>query len=212
MNVFTKQRVQQNASPRGFTLMELLVALTLFTIVITIAVGTLLLLIDANAKAQNTQQAMTNLTFALDSMSREIRTGRGYFCSTNANQGSFSYDANQDCLPSGSPGRFLSFIEGGVSLTAGESSNRIAYRFNASAARLERRIADNEWQPMTSEDVRITDAWFYVTGVERYTVTSDTHQPSITIYIEGEAGEEQLTGVDSSFSIQTTVSMRTIDL
>jgi len=64
----------------GFTLVEVLVSMSLFTIVVTMSMGTLLVLIDANAKQQNIQTAMTNLSFALDSMTREIRTGYSYQC------------------------------------------------------------------------------------------------------------------------------------
>lgn len=191
--------------------MELLVALTLFTVVITMAVGTLLVLIDANTKAQNLQEAMTNLTFALDSMSREIRTGRGYYCSTNWNHGSVADDALDDCEYT-DPGRFFSFIEGGSSLTAGQSSNRIAYRYNSGNQSIERRIANNAWQRMTSEDVRITDMRFIVSGSARWSANEDLYQPLVTLYIEGEAGNVQLGDLDTNFAIQTTVSMRTIDL
>ena len=66
----------------GFTLVEMLVALALFSVVITIAVGALLMLISSNQRLQSEQSVMTNLSFALDSMTREIRTGAAYFCAS----------------------------------------------------------------------------------------------------------------------------------
>ncbi|MEL6804355.1 MAG: type II secretion system protein, partial [Bacteroidota bacterium] len=85
------------AFKRGFSLIELLVSVSIYIVVITMAVGTLLVLIDANAKAQNMQDVMTNLTFAIDSMTREVRTGRGYYCSDTDPGVSLSEFAVNDC-------------------------------------------------------------------------------------------------------------------
>ena len=62
----------------GFTLIEMIVSLTLFSAVITIAVGAFLVLLAANKQLQEEQAVLTNLSFALDSMTREIITGTGY--------------------------------------------------------------------------------------------------------------------------------------
>ena len=37
---------------KGFTLIELMVSLTVFSIVMVVSIGTLLIMIDSNAKAQ----------------------------------------------------------------------------------------------------------------------------------------------------------------
>lgn len=203
-------RTQQS----GFSLIELLVALSLFTIVVTMAVGTLLILIDANAKAQNIQTAMTNLNFALDSMTREIRTGYGYYCDTTVST-NFRGDRNDvsDCAA----GTMLSIIEGGESLTAGAPADqhRIEYRFNGTV--IERRVcnsvpcnpAADQWQPVTSSDITINTLRFYVNDTEDL-ASGDLLQPTVTIYIQGEVGE--LDGVDTSFDIQTTVTQRQLDI
>lgn len=65
---------------RGFSLIELLVSMTIFITVMTIASGALLTLIDANQKAQNQKLVMSNLAFVLQSMTREIRTGTDWYC------------------------------------------------------------------------------------------------------------------------------------
>ncbi len=71
----------------GFTLIELMVSLTLFSITMLISVGTLLILIDINAKAQAMYSSTTNLAFMLDNMTREIRMGYAYNCSTVSTTG-----------------------------------------------------------------------------------------------------------------------------
>ena len=65
---------------RGFTLIEIIVSLGVFAIVAVVAVAALLKIVSANKKAQSIQAAMTNLNFALESMSRELRVGAKYHC------------------------------------------------------------------------------------------------------------------------------------
>lgn len=187
----------------GFSLVEVLVSLTLFTIVITISVGSLLVLIDANAKAQNLQEVMTNVTFAVDSMSREIRTGRGYYCSNNLPD-SISIEATQNCSQASS----ISVVEGGSSLTAGSGNSRIAYRIANGA--IERRVGDGNWLPLTSDKVTIDTMYFTVSDTATYSDASDMIQPTATIYIEGTAGTKE--DLDTDFSIQTTVTRRVRDI
>ena len=74
---FTQHKNRKNS---GFTLIEMLVSISLFAVVITMGVGTLLVIIDANGRAQSMQLVMTNFSFALDSMTREIRTGTNWYC------------------------------------------------------------------------------------------------------------------------------------
>lgn len=195
--------MQRTTTQHGFSLIELLVSLSLFTVVILMAVGTLLVLIDANAKAQSTQDVMMNLTFALDSMTREIRTGRSYYC-TDTLPSSISEDSTLDCVE----GTGLSIVEGGSSLTAGTGGSRIAYRLADGA--VERRVGDGSWLPLTSDVVTITDMYFTVTGTDTYSESADLEQPTVTVFIEGTAGERA--DARSNFSIQTTVTRRTLDI
>ncbi|HEY5383439.1 MAG TPA: type II secretion system protein [Candidatus Paceibacterota bacterium] len=65
---------------KGFTLIEMLVSIALFSVVMVMALGALLSLSVADRKAEALKSAVDNLNFALDSMSRVIRTGSGYHC------------------------------------------------------------------------------------------------------------------------------------
>lgn len=194
---------------RGFSLVEVLVSLSIFTIVVVISVSTLLVLIDANAKSQSMQVVMSNLAFALDSMTREIRTGDSYFCILSSQDFITTLDgsAQQDC-PNGSPA--FAFNEGGESITgqicSGPGcSKRITYRLNNAA--IERRIGDDtDWVPVTSPDVSIEELEFVVTGSER----GDDITPSVTIYLSGWVDAGATTG--SEFEIQTTVTQILLDV
>lgn len=187
----------------GFSLVELLVSLSLFTIVLTMAVGSLLVLIDANAKAQNMQQVMTNLSFALDNIAREVRTGRGLYCSSSDIDPDLDPEATNDCTS----GTYLSIVEGGESLTSGETSARITFRYDEDQQSIDRRVADGPWYAITSANVTITDMFFYVADS---TVDGDDKQANVTIYISGHAGG--LPTVDASFEVETTVARRVLDV
>ncbi len=69
-------------SPRGFTLIELMVSVAIFAIVMVIALGALLSISAADRKAETIASVMNNLNFAIESMTRNIRTGVDYHCAT----------------------------------------------------------------------------------------------------------------------------------
>jgi type II secretory pathway pseudopilin PulG len=194
----------QLATNKGFSLMELLVSMALFIVVITIAVGALLVLINANLKAQNSHEAVSNVQFALDSMAREIRTGLAYFCS-NGTETSGDFTVRQDC----DQGSYLSFVEGGKSLSQGATNQRIAYRYNAGESSIERKIGVGSWIPLTNENVEITELHFNVAN-SASKENSNAFQPNVTIFISGMVAG--LSGTDSAFNLQTTVTQRVLDL
>jgi len=64
----------------GFTLLEMIVSLAIFSIVAVVAVGSLARIVGLNRQAQTLQASMNNIDFALESMSREMRVGGDYNC------------------------------------------------------------------------------------------------------------------------------------
>lgn len=199
-------------SQKGFSLIEVLVSLSIFAIVVTLGVGSMLVLIDANAKAQNTQQVINNVSFMLDSFVRDLRTGYGYYCSaTLPNSGGAMFAADtvdgQDCT-GGADG--IVFTESGGSLTAGLPTSRIGYRRSVDGEGrgfIERRLSNQGWSRVTAPDVDITTLEFVVTGTERGT---NQISPTVTVFVEGTAGS--LSGLNADFAIQTTVTQQTLDL
>ncbi len=195
----------------GFTLIEMLVALSLFTIVVTIAVGAFLSLIGASKSVQGEQSVITTLTFVLDSMTREIRTGTNYHCddATTLRTGTFSTSSSRDCV-TGDDG--VSFIEAGTSVTSGASSRRIAYYFDTTSATntIMRKVGNGTPQSIVSDGITVTDAQFFVTGVNRLGDGSgsdtDAIQPTVTIILE--ARDEN----GATTTLQTSVTQRELDI
>ncbi len=77
---------------RGFTLVELIVSVGLFALIMTLVAGAYLIMIGINRQVQASATGINNLSFALEDMTRSIRTGTGYsgaegstFSFTNAN-------------------------------------------------------------------------------------------------------------------------------
>jgi prepilin-type N-terminal cleavage/methylation domain-containing protein len=195
---------------RGFTLIEMLVSLSLFTIVVTIAVGAFLSLIGASKGVQSEQSVMTTLTFVLDSMTREIRTGSNYYCNTRTvlDGTPVSTTTVNDCANSHVADHGMSFIEAGTSLTSGGGSKRIAYYFDTSSATntIMRKVGTGSPQSIVSDGITITNAQFFVTGTIRLGAGTDINQPTVTIILE--ARDE--TGATTT--LQTTVTQRELDI
>lgn len=63
---------------RGFTLLEMLIAVGIFSIVATGAIGAILVSVDANRKSNNTRNALDSVQFAIDDMTQNIRYGSDY--------------------------------------------------------------------------------------------------------------------------------------
>jgi prepilin-type N-terminal cleavage/methylation domain-containing protein len=217
-----KKNLQQ-----GFTLIEMIVSVAIFSIVATITVGALLILISTNQQLQTEQNIMTNLSFALDSMTREIRTGTNYYC-TERNSYSQSGPNNifdgergavedlgnsvQDC-PSGISGNSvtlqgLAVVESGDSITGGGAS-RIVYFYDSGGdnnpGRLMRRIGNSNPESITSSGLDIVNAEFFVTG----TTPGDDIQPTVTVVIEAKDINDPS---GKTYQLQTTVVQRTLDI
>ncbi|MCB9815387.1 type II secretion system protein [Candidatus Nomurabacteria bacterium] len=216
---------------QGFTLIEMIVSLAVFSVVVTIAVGALLSLIATNLQLQAEQSVMTNLSFALDSMTREIRTGTNYYCdnknSATGNKNIYNGDKDLDSIlevndtkncPFGKGENTVfngvAFIESGESIT-GDTGKRILYYFDKDEKSIYRRIGSQKAQSIISSGIEIDDAEFFVSGSDRLAdalgnLDGYVDQPSVTIFIE--AHEKSDTLPTKTYRIQTTVTQRTLDI
>lgn len=196
-----------------------MVALAVFAIVITISVGALLMLVASNDQLRKEQTVMTNLSFALDSMTREIRTGTHYYCASESTKvGIFadSYDLDglgdqrSDC-PNGRARALqgIAFKEGGNSIS--DTKERILYYYSATDGQIYRKVGNDTESITAAAGVYIKDMYFNVVGADPLRVGSsdvDDDQASVTIYIEA---AESATSAETYY-LQTTVTQRALDL
>jgi len=185
----------------GFTLIELMVATSIFVVIMLAAMGSLMAASATSKRAQQLQTSMDNVNFAMESMTRSIRIGRNYICKTGID----TVDLNTlpsspiDC-PSG--GYLVAFIPATTMNLSG--SKLIAYKLDGTSGTgvLERCTDNSTCVPITSSDVNITTLKFYVVGADNTTVKI---QPSVYITMKGTV---TIKGQASSFAIQTMASQR----
>ena len=171
---------------KGFTLIELMTALSIFIIIMTISMSSILSVFDANRKSRSLKTVLNNLNLAIEGMSKEMRFGKNYHC------GSGIVTSQQNC-PSGDT--LMSFLS--------SSGIQTTYRFNAGA--IEKQIGDGEYIALTAPEIIIDDLVFYTLGAG----TGDTLQPKVFIKIKSHAGSGKN---QSNFTLQTLVSQRLPDI
>ena len=197
-----------NRQPQaGFSLIEMMVAVSIFAIVMMIGVGALLTMVEVNKRAQGINSVMNNLNAAVEQMSRSIRVGSSYYCGASANPPSpTTLSVPQDCQSSG--GLLLAFEETGGN--PDDPNDQSVYRLNGT--QLERSLklsgANGSWVAITAPEVVITNFKFYVTG-STPTSGSDFAQPRVLMIIKGTATVQ---GGPTEFTIQSSVTQRLIDI
>ncbi len=187
-------------SRRGFTLIELMVAVGIFAIVMMVGVGALLSLVQINKRAQAINSVMNNVNSAIETMSRSIRVGTSYYCGSSISPPSPQAPApTRDCAITGGP--LLSFEPAGGS--ANNANDQVVFRLNGT--QLERSLDSGAtWVALTAPEVAIDSFTFYVTGSTR----ADAIQPRVLMRIKGSA---VLPGGTTSFTVQASVVQRLID-
>ncbi|KKT66972.1 MAG: hypothetical protein UW61_C0019G0002 [Candidatus Curtissbacteria bacterium GW2011_GWC1_44_33] len=171
---------------RGFTLVELMVAMSIFIIVMTISMGSILGVFDANRKSRSLKIVLNNLNLAVESMSKEMRFGKNYHC------GSGTVTVPQNC-------------PGGDTLMSFLSSDNIQITYRLNNQTIEKKLDNGDYIAVTAPEIVIDNLTFYTVGAG----ASNTLQPKVIIKIQSHAG----LGADrSDFTLQTLVSQRVLDI
>lgn len=191
----------------AFTLIEMMVAVTIFAIVMMVGVAALLSLVATNHRAQAINSVMNNLNAALEGMSRSIRVGTDYNCVTSASVPPSpplvaQIATPQDCAGGG--GTLLAFES-----AAGDPNNpndQVVYRINGK--QIERSLQSGRngtWVAITAPEVSIDSFNFYVIG----STQGDSIQPRVLIRIKGSA---VVPGGTTTFNVQASVVQRLLDI
>ncbi len=218
----------------GFTLIEMIVSLAIFSLVVTMSIGSLLVLISGNQKLQGEQSVMTNLSFAIDSMTREIRTGYSYICAavSNVNIGvDFGSGPNEKVFKESGPGsddhdsldetwiRDCSAVGPGASdLT--ETLRGVSFMEGGDSITGASSTRIMYYFNQDAEEIRrrvgnAPSESLLSSGLEvldaQFIVTGsqpgDTQQPTVLVYVRAKE-----VGADKEYVIQTSVTQRILDL
>lgn len=141
---------------RGYTLIELIVSVGLFAIIMMLASGAYLIMINVNRQTQAIATGINNLSFALESMTRSIRTGRSYSQLVGPNTFSF-------------------IDQSGCSITYGVSAGRIVQTESGTGC------PSLSNTPLTAPSVNVTSLMFSYSDTPR----GDDYQPYVTMVVSG---------------------------
>jgi type II secretory pathway pseudopilin PulG len=208
----------------GYTIIETMISVSLFLIVVMMAMGALL---NANAihkKSQNMRSIIDSLNFVMEDMSKNLRTGYNYRCYTYWDNGVPGSDRTlfntpQDCSAVATGVAIVFEQQNGKSDEEGMSDNvgdQWVYLIGTMGVesienppgvfRSTKGGDSDTFVRLTPVEVSIkpSNSFFVVTGAPK----EDGQQPFVTIKLDGEINYQR---TKTSFLLQTSVSQRMMD-
>ncbi len=185
---------------KGFTLIEIMTAVSIFAVITTISMGSILTVFDVNRKSESIKAVMDNLNLAIESMAREMRFGTNYICEPLLPI-SGAITAPDPCNDGANSIAFL----------ATDGVTKIVYRETGSGAGIEKsRDGGETFVPVTAPEIAIQELTFFVVGAWPTALEGTPLQPKVLMRIRGIAGSKE--GTKTDFTIQTLVSQRKLDI
>ncbi len=173
--------VMSYKSREAFTLMELLVATSLFIIIATITTGAFVQSLRTERTIVVFTTALNNVTQSIEQMSREIRTGSDFSNSDADNLNFINYKGHPVSYRLLSAAKVIGRCEGSLCINA----------------------LDSQYQPITSDKIKIDTMKFYYLGTgETGSITNpaDNLPPRITITIAVEGIQGAVINLQTSVS------------
>lgn len=189
----------------GFTLVEMIIAIGLFSLIASMALGAVITIFDANNRSESAKTVVDNLNLSLENMVRTVRFGSNYHCIDEDSGVAFDLDEANDC---NNPDPGL-----GEGLAVTFQGNVIVYKLcNGAIKRSETVNGDDNcsssnMKAITSSDTVIEHLKFIVWGASE---AGNSLQPYVVVTISGYVGTQPTE--QSKFTIQTVMSQRQIDL
>ncbi|MBI4132432.1 MAG: hypothetical protein HY474_02255 [Candidatus Sungbacteria bacterium] len=179
--VFTER--SDSSFSEGFTLLEMVVSFGIFAVVIVTAIGAVIAISNAQVKAANTQNVQDNLRFALESMTKEMRTGRT-FAPSGGNPPAYAA---------------LTFLR----------SDGVQVTYCSRAGALRKVTGANTdcaaGSDVTSDAVTVEQLVFYIVG---QAAGASDGQPRITVALRASSSDRRF---PTTFRLQTTIVQRERD-
>ena len=185
--------ITQDTKQKGFTLIEMLVSIALFSVVLTVTIGAILTIADSNKKARSLMSVTNNLNFAIDSMTRSIKSGQMNNNSVSGNGG------NAECLET----EQINYSGISAGDTADFTRETVEYCYDPTDKTITQQIEGGNIVPIISDDVTVDYLDFEL-------IPMDGNQYRVLILIGGTVKVSEK--ISSEFSIQTTVAQRQLNL
>ncbi|MHB1118013.1 MAG: PulJ/GspJ family protein [Minisyncoccota bacterium] len=189
--------MKRNLHNQGFTLVEMIVSIGLFTVILFVATSAFLSVVDSDRKTRAIRVVMDNLSISLENIERHIRTGSAYYCGV----------AGSGVLDCASGGSTLSFTEQ-------DGTTRTTYAWDSETKAIFRTVSAGAPVRITSPEISIDNLKFIVMGsaLGAGRGGTDTVQPYVIMAIDGSIGAALASPASrANFKIQTMVTQRNYD-
>ncbi|MFT7557459.1 MAG: prepilin-type N-terminal cleavage/methylation domain-containing protein [Planctomycetota bacterium] len=206
---YTKKHNNQ----KGFTLIEVMVSVTIFLLIVTTGLGAVLTGVDGYRKTVAQSESIDTVSFIMETMSRRIRTGHSYTCDlnfpdTNCSDTDGSYSPpnpnlcdEQNNEANGSDDLFFIDQDGdSVAYSMEEDSQGRYY--------VQRKVNNDDPEILTSPE----DITFEADGLRFWVAGAGSNngcQPIVVIRLRGVTTDVRQ---QASFSVQTTITQRRLDI
>ncbi len=215
-----KGLMQKKINRQGFSLLELIVAVGVFSVVATIAVGALLSISKAGKKAFYIQVNQDNLRFTLETIAREARTGFCYqdvstpngivcpafsstnYCASTYNQ---AIDGPEGCFQFRNARGESVVYKRSTSPAAVDGCNGTAPVSCVLKSVLGGAAAS--FFPVTAREVQIQNLRFRVFGED--SSSTDNVQPRVIIVMRAQT--PGLSNLSTTLDVETSVSQLLVD-
>lgn len=178
----------------GFTLIELVVSLAVFSVVAVISLSALLTVSYAQREAAAGQNNFDNIRFSLEAMAKEIKAGEDFDCNPVVS------GLNNCPYPSGGRSTLTFVNDLGIRVIYSLASGQLVRRTGVPPCNVA------PYCLITAKAVQISRLLFFVSGAP----LADSEQPRITIVMEGQTPGFKA-GQTARFNLQTTVAARPLD-
>lgn len=170
---------------KGYSLVELIVALSIFGIIVTVAAGAFLASLEAHRRVVAEKEIAENVDFALEFMSRKMRVASKGDGTCIGADTSFEVNGTSE----------ITFID--------SQGNCTTFRLDDDGDAIV--VETAEARKLTDDTaVSVDELQFIVRGAS----DTDNEQPRVTIVVEASSVDEETIAVET----QTTVSTRRIDV
>jgi len=139
---------------KGFTLVETLVALAIFSVVAIIAVGAFVVVISSGERVQNTRKAVDDVGFVVQDIVRESRLAVNHWCGNPDEDPDLDGDfvVPTECLDGNSHIAFNILVDGEVDVV-------VEYQIS-DEGRIQKSVNFEPWVDLTSDELSDIDLKF----------------------------------------------------
>lgn len=196
-----KKKLNQQLYPNGFTLMEIVVAMFIFTLASILIAEIFVNIQRAQQRIRDAQEASTNTRYLVDVISREIR-----FSKIDYPASAISNDHSEILNLIDSQNVSVSFKKVVSGVECGFTDNTV------SCVQIRRGGDSGIWNTITAPTLSVNALYFYVTPQNdpfptSITSTTPNIQPQVTIVLHTSSTGPKLENRVSTY-LQTTVASR----